>query len=114
MWAQEWDQIMDILIPFPKASLNHDVTQALKYQGYTPERMFRLAEEFFTSIGLEPMTSDFWSRSVIVRPADNRPMECHASAEEFFSQTDFRWGKGRKGFLKNKNSVLSIYFFVHS
>lgn len=90
MWAQEWNQIMDILIPFPKASLNLDVTQALKYQGYTPERMFRLAEEFFTSIGLEPMTSDFWSRSVIVRPADNRPMECHASAEEFFSQTDFR------------------------
>lgn len=90
MWAQEWEEIFDIVAPFPNATSNYDVTKALIDQKYTPDRMFHLAEQFFMSIGLEEMTSDFWNYSVMVRPKDNRPLECHASAEEFFSQTDFR------------------------
>jgi len=90
MWAQEWEKIFDVVVPFPNTSSNYNVTKAMIDQKYTPERMFQLAEEFFKSIGLESMTSDFWNYSVMVRPPDNRQLECHASAEEFFSQTDFR------------------------
>jgi peptidyl-dipeptidase A len=90
MWAQEWEEIFDLVAPFPNTSTNHDVTKALIDQKYTPHRIFRLAEAFFESIGLEPMTQDFWDYSVLARPKDNRQIECHASAEEFFGQTDFR------------------------
>ena len=89
MWAQEWNNIIDLVIPYPRAT-SMNVTKALLDAGYAPMSMFRLAEQFFTSIGLEPMTSDFWNKSIIVRPDDNTPMQCHASADDFYSQTDFR------------------------
>jgi len=59
--------------------------------GYTPKKMFEVANDFFTSLGLEPMTEDFWKYSVITRPTGNQQMVCHASAEEFYSETDFRY-----------------------
>jgi peptidyl-dipeptidase A len=89
MWAQTWSNIADILLPYPDAA-DPDITAVLHGANYTVLHMFRTAEDFFTSIGLEPMTTDFWAKSVLVRPDDNRPMTCHGSASDFFSQTDFR------------------------
>jgi len=88
MWAQEWMNIDDVLTPFPEVT-SDDVTSAMVAQNYTPLRMFRLAEEFFTSIGLEPMTEKFWNLSMIVRPKD-RPVECHGAAEDLMTKDDFR------------------------
>jgi len=51
--------------------------------------MFRLSEAFFVSLGFEPMTDTFWEKSMIEKPAD-REVVCHASAEEFYRQEDFR------------------------
>ena len=51
--------------------------------------MFEKAEDFFTSLGLEPMTDTFWSKSLIERP-DDREVVCHASAEDFYRTDDFR------------------------
>ena len=51
--------------------------------------MFEKAEDFFTSLGLEPMTDTFWSKSLIERP-DDREVVCHASAEDFYQKDDFR------------------------
>ncbi len=40
--------------PYPtKPSV--DVTQAMKDQGWTPKIMFQKADEFFISLGLDPM-----------------------------------------------------------
>jgi peptidyl-dipeptidase A len=87
MWGQEW-QNLDIVVPFPDVD-TYDVTDTMVAKGYTPLSMFQLAEEFFVSIGLEPMTDLFWNKSMIVRP-DNRPVQCHASAEDFLNDNDFR------------------------
>ena len=44
----------DFLRPFPnKARI--DVTSEMKKQNWTPKTMFEKAEEFFVSMGLEPM-----------------------------------------------------------
>jgi peptidyl-dipeptidase A len=59
-------------------------------QGYTAKKMFELAEAFFVSLGFGPMTDTFWEKSMIEKPAD-REVVCHASAEEFYRQEDFRW-----------------------
>lgn len=88
MWAQEWMDISDIVVPFPEVD-SDDVTSAMIEQGYTPLRMFQLAEKFFTSLGLEPMTAKFWNLSMIVRP-DDRSVVCHGSAEDFMTEDDFR------------------------
>jgi len=89
MWAQDWTSIIDLLLPsdpYKQSELN----AALRKAGYNVKKMFRLAEEFFTSLGLERMTVDFWRKSVFIRPQDNWLIDCHASAHDFFTQKDFR------------------------
>jgi peptidyl-dipeptidase A len=85
MWAQEWSNIADLVLPYPTFP-DIDVTAELHRNNFTVLRMFQVAEDFFTSIGLEPMTQDFWSKSVMVRPTDGRPLSCHGSAEDFYKE----------------------------
>jgi len=51
--------------------------------------MYQVAEEFFTSIGLDPMPQGFWTKSMLVKPSD-RDVVCHASAWDFYDGDDFR------------------------
>jgi len=89
MWAQDWTSIIDILLPGDMYKQS-ELDATLRRADYSVRKMFRLAEEFFTSLGLERMTVDFWRRSVFVRPAGNWLMDCHASAHDFFTPKDFR------------------------
>ena len=77
-FAQNWENIFDVVKP-TKDSKTFDVTRELLKQNYTVNKMFRLAESFFTSIGLDAMPESFWNRSVLVKPKD-KEMVCHASA----------------------------------
>ncbi|XP_046684332.1 LOW QUALITY PROTEIN: angiotensin-converting enzyme-like [Homalodisca vitripennis] len=88
MWAQEWASVYNMTVPYPgKVSL--DVTPALIAQNYTPMKMFKLSEEFYTSLNLSAMTDIFWEKSIIEKPKD-RDIVCHASAWDFYSDDDFR------------------------
>lgn len=51
--------------------------------------MFQQSDEFFTSLGLIPMPTEFWKESIIEKPA-GREMVCHASAWDFCNGRDFR------------------------
>lgn len=88
MWAQQWSNIYDLLIPFPDAS-SVDITAKMKEQNYNVTHMYRVAEDFFMSIGMEKMTDAFWQNSMLVKPAD-RDVVCHASAWDFYDENDFR------------------------
>uniref|UniRef100_A0A7N8WUW1 Angiotensin-converting enzyme n=1 Tax=Mastacembelus armatus TaxID=205130 RepID=A0A7N8WUW1_9TELE len=88
MWAQTWNNIYDMMIPFPDKP-NMDVTDEMVRQGYNATHMFRVAEEFFTSLGLEKMPQEFWDESMLVKP-DGREVLCHASAWDFYNRKDFR------------------------
>lgn len=57
------------------------------------ERMFTLAEEFFVSLGLEPMPQSFWRDSMMEKPDDGRDVVCHASAWDFGDGKDFRFDR---------------------
>jgi len=52
--------------------------------------MFQLADEFFTSLGLDPVPELFWQKSLIEKPKDGREVVCHASAWDFLNGKDFR------------------------
>ena len=45
-----------------KSCSRHDVDEEMKKQGWTPKIMFEKAEDFFKSIGFEPMTQTFWEK----------------------------------------------------
>ena len=54
MWAQSWGNIADLVKPYPnKPSI--DVSQEMNYAGWTVDTMFKKAEDFFVSMGLDPM-----------------------------------------------------------
>jgi len=89
MWGQDWSSITDIVLT-ADAYKQSDLNAALRRAGYNVKKMVRLAEEFFTSLGLERMPVDFWRNSVFTRPEDGWLMDCHASAHDFFTQNDFR------------------------
>ncbi|XP_062988088.1 angiotensin-converting enzyme [Elgaria multicarinata webbii] len=89
MWAQQWNNIYDMLIPFPnKQSL--DVTNTMKEQKWNVTHMFRTAEEFFTSLDMLEMPLEFWEKSMLEKPTDGREVVCHASAWDFYNRKDFR------------------------
>lgn len=62
-------------------------------QGYNATHMFGVAEEFFTSLGLEEMPHEFWNKSMLTKPSD-REVVCHASAWDFYNRKDFRYRNG--------------------
>lgn len=88
MWAQQWGNIYDLVAP-QGADPGIDLTAILKEQGYTPERMVRTGENFFTSLGFEPLPDTFWERSLMTQPQD-RDVVCHASAWDLDAHDDLR------------------------
>lgn len=85
MWAQDWGALLDLLLPGRAPSL----TAALRLRNYTATDMVRRAEDFYTSLGLEPMTPGFWKHSQIERPR-NSSGTCHGTAANMFRPGDFR------------------------
>lgn len=89
MWAQQWTEIIDVVLPYPEVP-SYDVTDQMVKQGYDALKMFQTAEEFFTSLGLEPMTQTFWDKSMMTRP-QGKTVVCHASASDLYLEDDFRY-----------------------
>ncbi|GAB4529510.1 MAG: M2 family metallopeptidase [Amphiplicatus sp.] len=88
MWAQSWAPLADIVAP-EGAGEPIDLDALLAEKGYTPEKMTRTAEAFFTSLGFEPLPETFWERSQIVKP-EGREVVCHASAWNLDDKDDLR------------------------
>eukprot|EP01006_Ploeotia_vitrea_P055661 TRINITY_DN68020_c1_g7_i7.p1 TRINITY_DN68020_c1_g7~~TRINITY_DN68020_c1_g7_i7.p1 ORF type:complete len:981 (-),score=130.59 TRINITY_DN68020_c1_g7_i7:114-3056(-) len=85
MWAQDWSNVYDIVQPF-KGVQKIDISSGLS--GKNSTEMHKLAEDFYTSIGWDPLPAHFFDKSMLDRPAD-REVECHASAWDF-SNDDLR------------------------
>jgi peptidyl-dipeptidase A len=43
----------------------------------TVRDLFNISEEFFTSLGLDPMLDDFWNNSIFEKPTDGREINCN-------------------------------------
>ena len=88
MWAQDWTDLFQLLVPDTSAEAI-DITKLLKNAGKNEMDLYHMADDFFQSLGMEPMTTDFWDKSILIKPKD-REMICHASAWDFFRWSDFR------------------------
>jgi peptidyl-dipeptidase A len=79
MWGQSWSNIYDII--YKNKTLNNklDVTKIILDKNLSEIEMVEIAEDFFLSIGFEPLPETFWERSLFVKPKD-RSVVCHASA----------------------------------
>ncbi len=88
MWAQEWANIYDLVAPYPKEP-SFDVSKKLAAGKVGAKEMVQKGEQFFTSLGLEPLPKTFWERSLLRKPQD-RDVVCHASAWDIGSTNDVR------------------------
>jgi len=102
MWAQEWQDRLDDLLPYPNTPLVN-ITRILEEQHYTIHRMYKTAEQFFTSIGLSPMTLKFWAFSMFTKPID-RDVVCHPSAFDMAYHDDYR--------VKICTAITEDYFYT--
>jgi peptidyl-dipeptidase A len=105
MWAQQWNNIFDLLEPYHGVS-NLNVTAELKRQGYDAVRMTRSAESFYRSLGFQELPKSFWERSMLTRPRD-REVDCYASA----------WSMDAKGDVRIKQCIYTteedLYTIYH-
>lgn len=88
MWAQSWGNIYDLVAP-KDADPGYSITKQLATHKYSELDMVKTAEQFFTSLGFDPLPDSFWKRSLFTKPAD-RDVVCHASAWSLDSQDDIR------------------------
>ena len=89
MWAQEWGNIYDVVAPKGAGDVGYDLTDLLVRNKYTPEKIVRTGEGFFTSLGFPALPESFWTRSMITAPRD-REVICHASAWDVDNVEDLR------------------------
>jgi peptidyl-dipeptidase A len=90
LWAQEWGNVYDVVAPRTRnARPSYDLTQLLVRNNYTPERIVRTGEAFFSSLGFAPLPASFWTNSMITQPRD-REVVCHASAWDVDNIEDLR------------------------
>ena len=78
MWSQAWGEIFDLVAPYPDAA-PLDITAAIEAADYDAEKLTRVSEGFFTSMGMPSLPDTFYERSMLTKPRD-RDVQCHASA----------------------------------
>jgi len=88
MWAQDWDNIYPLVEP-PNADPGYDLTRLLRQHNTDWKQMVKYGENFFVSLGFDPLPQTFWERSLFLKPHD-RDVVCHASAWDVDSLDDLR------------------------
>lgn len=88
MWSQQWDSIYDLVEPYPGVG-DLDITAALVKQNKDAIAITKIAESFFTSLGLPSLPDSFWKNSMLTKPRD-REVVCHASAWTMDAKEDVR------------------------
>ncbi|CAK1593584.1 unnamed protein product [Parnassius mnemosyne] len=115
MWAQNWKSIMDLVMPFP-SSPSLDVTSEMLRQGFTPLRMFQMAEEFYTSMGLKALPPEFWRASLLARP-QRAGVQCTASAWDFCNRIDYRIKQctevSMQDLVSTHHEMAHIQYYLH-
>ena len=89
MWAQEWGNIYPIVAPEGAGDIGYDLTDLIAKKKLDAVGMTKVGEQFFSSLGFDPLPATFWERSQFTKPAD-REVVCHASAWNIDNVDDLR------------------------
>ncbi len=103
LWAQDWSYLYKELEPF-KGQARIDVTPTLEKK-YDSRKMVKMAEAFFTSVGMVPLPATFWERSQFDKPKDKKVV-CHASAWDVTYSNDLRL---KMCINKNQEDLVTIH-----
>ncbi len=71
-WAQEWGNIYPLVAPKDCKGTGYDLTAILKEKKVDELGMVHYGEDFFKSLGFEPLPKTFWERSLFLQPQGPR------------------------------------------
>jgi len=103
MWAQAWGYLYKELQPY-KGVAPIDVTPVLAKK-YDSKKMVKVAEAFYTSLGMPPLPATFWERSMFDKPK-GKDVVCHASAWDVTFSNDLRI---KMCIIKNQEDLATIH-----
>lgn len=89
IWTQDWKNLYPLLAPTGSDQTKIDTTKLLKDAKVDAKGMIKLAEKFYTSMGLDKLPETFWERSMFEDPK-NREVDCQASTTDVESNGDLR------------------------
>ncbi|MBV9624932.1 MAG: M2 family metallopeptidase [Acidobacteria bacterium] len=87
-WAQTWGHVFPLL-GFSENTGGYDLTSLLRANQLDAKGMLSYGENFYKSLGFEPLPKTFWERSLFTKPAD-REVVCHPSAWDIDNREDVR------------------------
>jgi len=88
MWGRFWNNLYPLLEPY-SGKVAIDASDEMKKQNYTVKKMFKTADDFYASMGLDRVPDSFWELSMLEKPK-GRDVICHATAWDFWDQKDYR------------------------
>jgi peptidyl-dipeptidase A len=103
MWGQSWTYRYKELEPYKGVSPT-DVTPVLAKK-YDSIAMVKMAEGFYTSLGMQSLPATFWQRSMFEKPK-GKDVLCHASAWDVTYNNDLRIKMCIK---KNQEDLFTIH-----
>src|SRR6185369_14515348 len=103
MWAQSWRYRYRELEPY-KGVAPIDVTPVLQ-EKYDSVKMVKMAEAFYTTIGMRSLPDTFWQRSMFDKPKGKDAL-CHASAWDVTFNNDLRIKMCIK---RNQEDLITIH-----
>ena len=71
MWAQDWDNIYPLVAP-PNADPGYDLTELLKKRNTDWKQMVKYGENFFVSLGFDPLPADLLGALAVPQAARPR------------------------------------------
>ena len=104
-WAQTWGNVFPLL-GLPENSQGYDLSELLKAKKLDAQGMVKYGENFYKSLGFEPLPKSFWERSLFVKPAD-RDAVCHASAWDIDNKDDVRIKMMEERYAKSIQAIDS-------
>ena len=66
MWGESWANLGTAVNPYP-SNPTTNVTSSMRKQKWSEKTMFEKADEFFRSLGLQPMRREFWKNRGLIQ-----------------------------------------------
>lgn len=97
---------LDRIVLFDEFSLD----AAMQQLNWSGVNMAEHADDFYRSLGLPPMTADFWANSIFAR--DDGFRNCHGTAANMFDGNDYRCNLTHDDLLAARSECYSFHLFA--
>lgn len=100
--------------PFPQRHLP-DVKESMIKQNYSSWKIVQMAEEFYTSLGIEKLPSSFWVDHLQMIPEDFAGIDCKSRVYELYPDVGLRYCPKYdfKKFVQMHGTFAVIYYHLY-